>query len=135
MVDVLEIYYHAVAILTSRFRDWKPVTASNSSSIRQALSTLRMLQIAEDLSLNELPALPIIPYTMTLCLTVTYHQCRQSVSTMAHRATRHLTAAYTALESLANQWWVAEAMAKLGRRAMEKTRHVAQGSGQYLFSL
>ncbi|CAM1508709.1 Fc.00g055570.m01.CDS01 [Cosmosporella sp. VM-42] len=130
LMHVLEIYYHAVAILTSRFRDWNPVTASNASSIRQALSTLRMLQIAEDLSLDELPALPIIPYTMTLCLTVAYRQCRQSVSTTADRATRHLTTAYTILESLASQWWMAEAMSKLGKRAMEKTRKVSRGSGR-----
>lgn len=125
---MLEIYYHAIAILTSRFREWHPVTASNPASIRQALSTLRMLQIVDETAVSDLPALPIIPYTMTLCLSVTYRQCR-AVGTISalNRSKRQLTSAYSVLEEMAYQWWNAEAMAKLGRRAMAIVRDHPHG--------
>lgn len=118
---MLEIFYHAIAILTSRYRDWNPVTASNAASIRQALSTLRVLQIVEETALSELPALPVIPYTMTLCLSVTYRQCRAfSTAAANNRAKRHLNIAYCVLGELSTQWWNAEAMAKLGGRAIAR---------------
>ncbi|CAK7235882.1 hypothetical protein SBRCBS47491_009445 [Sporothrix bragantina] len=118
LLYVLEIYYHAIAILTSRFREWNPVTASNASSMRQALSTMHMLQMAQEIQLADLAALPVIPYAMTLCMTVAYRQCRECLSLVIGRATKHLVSACTALEDLAGKWWMAEAMAKLGRQAI-----------------
>ncbi|KAK5551460.1 hypothetical protein LTR46_010474 [Exophiala xenobiotica] len=133
IIYTLEIYYHAIAILTSRYRDWNPVTASNAASIRQALSTLRMLQLVDEVPVSELPPLPIMPYTMTLSLSVTYRQCRTpgSIPTF-NRAKRQLSGVYHGLEELATQWWFAEAMAKLGRNAMAKLRSYSHYNSQRL---
>jgi hypothetical protein len=93
--------------------------------------------MAESLKLMDLPALPIIPYAMTLCLTVIYRQCRESLSSLVSRSAKHLVAACGTLDDLASQWWTAEAVAKLGRRAVEKItqgeqRSSESGSGQLL---
>ncbi|OAA57011.1 Transcription factor [Niveomyces insectorum RCEF 264] len=130
LLYVLEVYYHAVAILTSRFREWNPVTASNASSMRQALSTMRMLQMAQETPLADVSALPVIPYAMTLCMTVTYRQCRECLSSVVGRATKHLVTACTALDDLASKWWMAEAMAKLGRQALGKIARLEQQQQQ-----
>lgn len=84
--------------------------------------------MAEDIPFISLPAVPVIPYTVTLCLTVSYRQCRECLSSNVVRAMRHLESSCRVLEELANQWWIAEAMGKMGQRAREKLSQNQQSS-------
>ena len=66
---------------------------------------------------------------MTLCLTVTYRQCRECLPSTVDRATKQLAASCAVLEDLGSQWWTAEAMAKLGRQAIGKIRKTEKHAG------
>ncbi|GAO47223.1 hypothetical protein SAICODRAFT_20502 [Saitoella complicata NRRL Y-17804] len=116
MVTLLEVYYHAVSMLTHRSR---LVVASGAtpSSTRQSLSAYRILQM----DMTGLAPLPIIPYTATLAMTVFYRQFRMAkLTTLRARARADWERAQKVLEGLGDRWWSAEAMGNLGRSAMEK---------------
>jgi hypothetical protein len=66
-----------------------------------------------------LPALPIVPWAVTLAMTVAYREFRVArVAARRNQSKRDCETACTTLEKLSDQWWTAEAMAKLGRKAV-----------------
>ncbi|KAI2785795.1 hypothetical protein POX_h09555 [Penicillium oxalicum] len=138
---LLELYYHSVAILSRRYSPREPLDHTKHSSLRQGLSALRIHSLlltsesAHDdvhqdtqrdgplfLPLTRtvsLPALPIIPYALSLALGVSYREMRSSrLITHLDRAKASLAASCALLESLSAEWYAAEAMARLGRKAL-----------------
>ncbi|KAF7155027.1 hypothetical protein CNMCM5623_005235 [Aspergillus felis] len=120
MLGFLEVYYHAVAILSCRSR--MPDRPQNSnSSIRQGLAAVRIHSIVATECAQDLPPLPIIPYALSLSMSVSYQQFRSSrLITHFNRAKASLQACCSLLESMGIYWYSAEAMARLGRRALRE---------------
>jgi hypothetical protein len=67
----------------------------------------------------QLPALPIVPWAVTLAMTVAYRQFRETSLTVRRcRSKSDWQSACATLGTLSDQWWTAEAMAKLGTKAV-----------------
>lgn len=68
---------------------------------------------------GQLPPLPIVAYAISLSMGVSYRQLRSSrLITHFNRAKASLEASCALLEDLSADWYSAEAMARLGRKAL-----------------
>ncbi|RHZ71174.1 hypothetical protein CDV55_108643 [Aspergillus turcosus] len=120
VLSFLEVYYHAVAILSCRSRMHDHPQNSNSS-IRQGLAAVRIHSIVATECAQDLPPLPIVPYALSLSMSVSYQQFRSSrLITHFNRAKASLEACCSLLEGMGIYWYSAEAMARLGRRALRE---------------
>lgn len=89
--------------------------------MRQAYSAILIADILEDENGKNLLPLPVVPYSLSLALSVAYKHLRQTgLVTNRIRATKQLKCCCTLLDALASTWWSAGAMAKLGRRALNE---------------
>ncbi|KAJ5214807.1 hypothetical protein N7468_010486 [Penicillium chermesinum] len=121
-LGLLELYYHSVAILSCRHKPNDSLDNTRISSIRQGLAAVRVHSIVASEGTGDLPPLPIVPYAVALSMGVAYRQLRSSkLITHSKRAKASLEACCTLLESLSSQWYSAEAMARLGRKALQQT--------------
>lgn len=94
------------------------------SSIRQGLAAIRIYSIVAEECENNLPPHPIVPYAISLSMGVSYRQLRSSkLITHSNRAKASLVACCSLLEKISLQWYSAEAMARLGRRALYQIEH------------
>ncbi|KZO89943.1 hypothetical protein CALVIDRAFT_455632, partial [Calocera viscosa TUFC12733] len=120
-IAMFELYYHSVAILSCRLRHSTPLPPSAPARILQSLSALRITKVANEENLGMLPPIPVIPYALTLSMTVAYRQFRESkLHIHKMRARADWERAHRALAALGKQWWSAEALARLGAQAMER---------------
>ncbi|KAJ6113747.1 hypothetical protein N7523_007064 [Penicillium sp. IBT 18751x] len=130
-LGILELYYHCVAILSCRYKLTEGLDSSRVSSIRQGLAAIRIHSIVASECRSKLPPFPIVPYAITLSMGVSYRQLRSSkLVTHFDRAKASLEACCSLLDDLSPQWISAEAMARLGRKALqqigyERQRHPA----------
>ncbi|CAL5874914.1 uncharacterized protein PFLUO_LOCUS9216 [Penicillium psychrofluorescens] len=117
----LELYYHAVAILSCRHKVAEHLDSSKLSSVRQGLAAVRIHSIVASECADELPPLPLVPYAIALSMGVSYRQLRSSkLITHIDRAKGSLEASCSLLEALSLYWSWAEAMARLGRKAVHQ---------------
>lgn len=94
--------------------------------MRQAYSAILVADILEDDNGRSLLPLPVVPYSLSLALSVAYKHLRQTqLVTSRIRATKQLKRCCTLLDDLASTWWSAGAMAKLGRRALKEANRPA----------
>jgi hypothetical protein len=116
----LELYYHSVAILSCRSNPTSTLDNTKLSSIRQGLAAIRIHSIvATECAGNLLPPLPIVAYAISLSMGVSYQQLRSSrLITHFDRAKASLEACCVLLEGMGGEWFSAEAMARLGRKAL-----------------
>ncbi|KAJ5355363.1 uncharacterized protein N7496_012575 [Penicillium cataractarum] len=115
----LELYYHCVAILSCRYKLTETLDNTKLSSIRQGLAAIRIHSIIASECAGDLPPLPIVPYALSLSMGVSYRQLRSSrLITHFDRAKASLEASCALLEDLSAEWYSAEAMARLGRKAL-----------------
>ncbi|KAJ5326093.1 transcriptional regulator family: Fungal Specific TF [Penicillium brevicompactum] len=116
----LELYYHSVAILSCRYN---PADSVNGrlSSVRQGLAAVRIHSIVASECVDSLPPFPIVPYSVTLSMGVSYRQLRSSkLITHLDRAKASLEACCSLLEHISPYWYSAEAMARLGQKALHQ---------------
>ncbi|KAE8390049.1 hypothetical protein BDV23DRAFT_183940 [Aspergillus alliaceus] len=120
-LGILELFYHAVGILSCRYKVSNHPDGSKPSYIRQGLSAIRIHSIVATECSQDLPPLPIVPYALALSMSVSYQQIRSSkLITHFDRAKASLESCCTLLEALGKPWYSAEAMARLGRRALHQ---------------
>ncbi|KAL1961077.1 hypothetical protein VTO42DRAFT_4965 [Malbranchea cinnamomea] len=123
----LEIFYHAVSILSCRLRTAKEHPSSSVSHIRQNNSSRQIVAIMQLQSHTSFAPLPVIPYAVSLSLAVAYKQLRQSkLETTRELARRQLILCSEALEKLSYTWWSAGTMAKLARKALLQLEKATQ---------
>ncbi|KAJ5647530.1 transcriptional regulator family: Fungal Specific TF [Penicillium lividum] len=128
-LGILELYYHCVAILSCRYKLTDGFDGTKVSSIRQGLAAVRIHSIVASEFAAGLPPLPIVPYSIALSMGVSYRQLRSSkLITHFNRAKSSLEACCHLLEELSPRWSSAEAMARLGRKALQ---HIDQEHPQY----
>ncbi|KAJ5150955.1 uncharacterized protein N7482_010207 [Penicillium canariense] len=120
----LELYYHCAAILSCRYKLTETLDSTKVSSIRQGLAAVRIHSIVGTECAGSLPPLPIVPYAISLSMGVSYRQLRSSkLITHFDRAKASLEASCALLEGLGAEWYSAEAMARLGRKALQQIEH------------
>ncbi|KAJ5496380.1 transcriptional regulator family: Fungal Specific TF [Penicillium fimorum] len=126
----LELYYHSVAILSCRYKPTENIDSTRLSSVRQGLAAVRIHSIVASECADDLPPLPIVPYSVTLSMGVSYRQLRSSrLITHLDRAKASLEACRSVLENLSPYWYSAEAMARLGQKALDQIQGKSQSSG------
>ncbi|KAJ5804267.1 transcriptional regulator family: Fungal Specific TF [Penicillium psychrosexuale] len=125
----LELYYHSVAILSCRYKPTENIDSTRLSSVRQGLAAVRIHSIVASECADDLPPLPIVPYSVTLSMGVAYRQLRSSrLITHLDRAKASLEACRSVLETLSPYWYSAEAMARLGQKALHQIQGKPQSS-------
>ncbi|CAI7639263.1 unnamed protein product [Penicillium glandicola] len=125
----LELYYHSVAILSCRYKPTENIDNTRLSSVRQGLAAVRIHSIVASECADDLPPLPIVPYSVTLSMGVSYRQLRSSrLITHLDRAKASLEACRSVLENLSPYWYSAEAMARLGQKALHQIQGKPQSS-------
>ncbi|KAJ6092876.1 hypothetical protein N7486_008165 [Penicillium sp. IBT 16267x] len=123
-LGILELYYHCVAILSCRYKLTDGLDGTKVSSFRQGLAAVRIHSIIASECAGRLPPLPIVPYAIFLSMSVSYRQLRSSkLITHFNRAKASLGACCYLLEDLSPRWSSAEAMARLGRKALQHIDH------------
>lgn len=126
---LLEVYYHAVSILSCRSVSTNHPKGSKPSYIRRGLAAIRIYSIVALECSLDLPPLPILPYSLALSMGVSYQQFRSSkLITHLNRTKTSLASCCALLEELSDSWFSAEAMARLGRTAL----HQMEGRLEYL---
>lgn len=125
--NLLEVCYNVIGILSCRAGG----PMSNSYN-RRIASADRIQQLTMGGKHARLPPLPLVPYAVSLSLTVAYRGLRDSHCDPA-KAQSDLSARCAILESFNKIWWTADAMAKLGRKALKSIQQPASsdnGSGK-----
>ncbi|CAG8424452.1 unnamed protein product [Penicillium salamii] len=116
----LELYYHSVAILSCRYKPTDSIDG-RLSSVRQGLAAVRIHSIVASECADSLPPFPVVPYSITLSMGVSYRQLRSSkLITHLDRAKASLEACCSLLEDISPYWYSAEAMARLGQKALHQ---------------
>lgn len=118
---MLELYYHTVAMVSHRIRSIKAPIRSTPSYTRQSLSAVRVISILSQEATDNLPPLPIVPYALSMALTVAYRCFRQSkLQKLRNRAKEDIKTCCRVLEGFRDQWWSAGAIADIGKAALVK---------------
>lgn len=114
----LEIFYHAISILSCRLRRTNK-KCNSPSYLRQCNSARQIVFITQQKSNGYLTPLPLIPYAVSLSLSAAYMQLRQSrLDTTREAAKDQVMMCAEVLENLSRRWWSASTMAKLARKAL-----------------
>lgn len=115
----MELCYHVIAILSCRAGG--PGTVSYARRISAADRIQDLLCDGKHLTV---PPLPLVPYAVGLTLTVTYRGLRDKAFEDVDRAQADLATRCEMLEALSTYWWTADAMARLGRKALKSLKDI-----------
>jgi hypothetical protein len=121
IVAFLELFYHAAAMMSHRAGPINESIPATTSFVRQSFSCVRVMQILKDECPDDLPPLPIVPWSVSLAMAHAYRVFRQSkIATLRNRARNDLQTCCDILEKMRRNWWSAGTMADLGRAALKK---------------
>lgn len=116
----IHLYYLATAILSHRSRGIKQIPRGTPSSIRQRLCAIETIRLMESEHCRDLNALPLIPYAISLALSVSYQHLRQSQ--MHHQqedARLDFRRCAKLLQALRRTWSAADTMAALAMKVQD----------------
>ncbi|KAL4737387.1 hypothetical protein BDV11DRAFT_216724 [Aspergillus similis] len=134
-LGVLELYYHAISILSCRYRSCQHLSGSRPSHTRQGLAAVRINSLVASECAQGMPPLPVIPYAVSLSMGVSYQELRSSkLITHFNRARASLEACCNMLEELVS-WCSAEAMARLGRKALRQIDGISSSNDMLLVTV
>ncbi|KAK4502703.1 hypothetical protein PRZ48_006129 [Zasmidium cellare] len=128
LIATLELFYHAVAILSCRYSSGPLREMHKARNSRQASSAMQILAIMEDPDVSKkLIILPWVPYAVSLALSAAYRDFRHSkASTHRSRARKRLTQAYKHLLPLGQVFWSAAFMAEMAAKILAE-RQIHEG--------
>ncbi|OCK86246.1 hypothetical protein K432DRAFT_285060 [Lepidopterella palustris CBS 459.81] len=118
-ITVLSLFHHTMAMASHKSLSINDPVRSSPSYVRQSLSATRVISILTTEPPETLPPLPIIPYALSMALSVVYRHFRQRKLQMhRNRAKEELKSCVALLNRLRTSWWSAGAMADLGMAAL-----------------
>ncbi|KAK5083650.1 hypothetical protein LTR05_006154 [Lithohypha guttulata] len=118
--NLLEIAYNIIGILSCRAGG-----PTSRSYQRRIVAADRIQKLTARGRQAHLPPIPLVPYAISLSLTVAYRGLRDGHSDPV-KAQADLASRCDILESLNKTWWTADAMAKLGRKALKSLQQPSQ---------
>lgn len=118
--NLLEVAYNIIGILSCRAGG-----PTSRSYQRRIVSADRIQKLTAKGRHAELPPVPLVPYAVSLSLTVAYRGLRDSYCDPV-KAQSDLAARCDILESFHKTWWTADAMAKLGRKALKSLQQQSE---------
>ena len=114
---ILELYYQAITIVACRADD-----TATASYARQALAALRIQTLMTVEHATDLAPLPVVPYAVSLALSVAYRQWRKAeIPSRIRTAMSNLRICTEILERLSETWYSASPMASLGRKVLQRS--------------
>lgn len=126
-IAALELFYHAVAMVSHKSHSINDPVRATASYVRQSLSAVRVISILSTESPDDLPPLPIVPYALSLAMSVAYRHFRQSkLERHKNRGKEDMKTCCQLLDRLRTSWWSAGAMADLGKAALSKADRKAE---------
>ncbi|KAF2104947.1 hypothetical protein NA57DRAFT_30265 [Rhizodiscina lignyota] len=126
LLATIELFYHAVSILSHRKKPLEEDNRSSASFSRQNLSVGRVTAIAGHEFKDQLSLLPIVPYALTLSLSVAYRELRYSkVAMYQARARRQLQENKDLLRKLGTVFWSASTRADMAEHLFREMERVA----------
>ncbi|KAI8631429.1 hypothetical protein F5Y19DRAFT_395982 [Xylariaceae sp. FL1651] len=132
----LEIFYHSVAILSSQSPADLTSTAlpSPATNSRRSLSADRITSIVGEEFGGQLSYMPIIPYGVSLSLSVSYRKMRHSkVPMFRSRGKQAFRANTLLLKSMDDTFWTAKTMVAMAEQVLQEmdkaVASIAQGNG------
>ncbi|ETS73882.1 hypothetical protein PFICI_14828 [Pestalotiopsis fici W106-1] len=125
LLATVEVFYHAVAILSCRVNQelTKSALPSRANNSRRSLSADRITELVRD-SLGDrdrLSYLPIIPYAVSLSLSVMYRKMRYSqIPMFRERGLRAFEANTKLLKQLGETFWTAKTTGEMAERVLQE---------------
>ena len=114
---ILELYYQAITIVACRADN-----TATASYARQALAALRIQTLMTVEHATDLAPLPVVPYAVSLALSVAYRQWRKAeIPSRVRTAMSNLRICTEILERLSETWYSASPMASLGRKVLQRS--------------
>ncbi|KAF2280326.1 uncharacterized protein EI97DRAFT_119348 [Westerdykella ornata] len=115
IMSLLSLFHHAMCMASHKSLSINDPVKATPSYTRQSLSATRVISLLNAEPPETLPPLPLVPYTLSLALSVVYRhfRCRR-LKVHIKRATDELKQCVMLLNRLRNAWWSAGQMADLG---------------------
>lgn len=125
LLATVELFYHSVAILSHRKKALEEATRSSASFVRQNLSAAKIVSIIGNEFKDELSLLPVVPYALSLALSLAYRELRCSkVAINQARARRQLQESKELLRKLGAVFWSASSMADTAEHLIQEMDRV-----------
>ena len=123
LLATIEVFYHAVAMLSCRAQSSQEATerASSAAQVRQILSMSRVTFIVGEEFRGQLSLLPFVPYSLSLALKVSYRELRTSkASIFRARARKQILEQCRLLRELGEVFWSAVVMVELAEQTIRE---------------
>ncbi|KAK5155654.1 hypothetical protein LTS14_005915 [Recurvomyces mirabilis] len=116
------LYYLTIAALSHRSRGVKQIPRGTNSAIRQRLCSSEVARLMDsDYDGCKVHALPIVPYSVSIALSVAYQHLRQSQFDHQQKdACREFRKCAKILQSLRRTWSSADTMAALAKKVQDE---------------
>ncbi|KAF2191154.1 hypothetical protein K469DRAFT_720136 [Zopfia rhizophila CBS 207.26] len=115
IMNLLSLYHHTMCMASHKSLSINDPVKSTPSYVRQSLSATRVISLLNAEPPELLPPLPLVPYALSVALSVVYRHFRQRrLKVHINRATDELKQCVILLNRLRNAWWSAGTMADLG---------------------
>ncbi|KAK3698386.1 hypothetical protein LTR37_016956 [Vermiconidia calcicola] len=121
LLATIHLFYLTVGILSHRKRGVKELPSGYSSQIRQRLFAIEIIRLQNAPKSVTLHPLPVLPYSVSLALSVSYQHLRQSQ--MEHQqadARQDFRACVKILQNLRRTWSSADVMTTLAKKVLDE---------------
>lgn len=121
MLATLHLYYLSVGILSHRSRGLKEIPRGMNSNTRQRLMAIEIIRIMNAPKHTMVHPLPVVPYSISLSLSVSYLQLRQAQ--LEHQqadAREEFRTCCRILQNLRRTWCSADVMATLAKKVLDE---------------
>lgn len=121
LLATIHLFYLTVGILSHRTRGIRELICVRHSHIRQRLFAIEVIRLMNAPKSQTLHPLPLLPYAISVALSVSYHHLRQSQFEHQQADARHdFRTACKILQGLRRTWCSADVMATLAKKVLDQ---------------
>ena len=122
-LSTLHVAYLATAILSHRSKGVQDLPQATPSHVRQSLAAIQIIRLMKPERLLSLHALPLLPYAISLALSVSYQHLRQDQLRHQQEDGRaDLEACCSILHELRCTWSCVDLIATLGQKVLDELK-------------
>ncbi|KAK5163635.1 uncharacterized protein LTR77_010584 [Saxophila tyrrhenica] len=121
ILATLHLFYLTVGILSHRTRGVRELPQAKGGNLRQRLNAIEIIRMMSDPSAPALHPFPLLPYSVSLALSVSYQFLRQAQ--LSHQQTdahRDFRTCVSILQSLRRTWSSADVMTTLAKKVLDE---------------
>ncbi|EME47128.1 hypothetical protein DOTSEDRAFT_165938 [Dothistroma septosporum NZE10] len=126
VLATLHLFYLSVAILSHRSRGVKYMPRSGPSYVRQSLASIELHRLMNSHLFTLLHPLPILPYAISLALSVSYQHLRQAqLSHQQEDAREDFRTCCKILQTLRRTWSSADVIATIAKKVLDEVNRIS----------